>query len=116
MADLPYTYTDRDGDRLIVDATCVVIVEESDGAAVSTHVLGPGGADAVALARAVLAAAGNTGHVVVHKADLIGAENAVVAMRQRAAHLTEYSDKTRAEIADEIRSLPLLPGDEARDV
>ncbi|MCP3017269.1 hypothetical protein NGM33_28460 [Nocardiopsis dassonvillei] len=69
----------------------------------------PKGEDAVALAKAVLEAAGDTGHRVVSEADLISAENAVVAMRQRAAYLVEYSDKPRAEIADEIRALPLLP-------
>ena len=61
-----------------------------------------------------LAAAGDTGHRVVHEADLIGADNAVRAMRQRAAYLVEYSAglTTRSQLAAEIRALPLPPSED----
>lgn len=48
--------------------------------------------------------------------DLYGAENAVLAMRQRAAYLVEYSSGTPAEAAEAIRALPLLPDGDDTEV
>lgn len=112
MTDLPYTYTDVEGDVLRVDGGYITAFGDgSDGESAGVHA--PQGAEAATLARAVLAAAGNTEHRVVHVADLTGAENAVIAMRQRAAYLVEYSpDMSRADLVEAIRALPLLDGEE----
>ena len=65
MSDLPYTYTDDDGDRLHVNHSIDFIAAGSDVLS-----MGPlTGSDAVALARAILAAAGDTGHLVVSEDD-----------------------------------------------
>ncbi|MFJ9558238.1 hypothetical protein ACIRPH_30910 [Nocardiopsis sp. NPDC101807] len=86
----------------------------------------PIGPDAVALARAILAAAGNTGHrvisteelqrLVVHRAEQKGARS----MRERAAEVSDAWSEghgvadTSDYIGAAIRALPLLPEEPAR--
>src|SRR5690625_2986915 len=62
---LPYTYTDDDGDRLHINHPGISFIAGSDVLSMEP----PTGEDAVALARAILAAAGNTGHIVVSTED-----------------------------------------------
>lgn len=76
----------------------------------------PTGSDAVALARAILAAAGNTGHLVVSVEDssrAIRIRDALAAegMRERAAFVVRQRDHSgRGEgNAAAIRDLSLLP-------
>lgn len=64
---LPYTYTDPDtGYTLSVSSTHLRIIDDDR---VYDEMPAPTGEDAVALARAVLAAGGNTGHLVVSTED-----------------------------------------------
>lgn len=108
MTDLPYTYKDSGGSELRIGRGYCTASDRTNHKTVSVNA--PTGEDAAEFARAVLSAAGDTGHRVVHEADLIGAENAVVAMRQRAAYLVEYSpDMSRADLVEAIRALPLIP-------
>lgn len=95
MTDLPYTYTDSGKDTLAVtkdpSGNRVITVRETLGS--KTHqasVYTPTGAEAVKLARAVLAAAGDTGCEVVSIDDYARAwaaaiESAARSMRDRAA-------------------------------
>lgn len=62
MSDLPYTYTDE-GSELTVTDMEISVYEDSEPRASRVNI--PQGADAVALARAILATDGNTGHIVV---------------------------------------------------
>src|SRR5690625_7780259 len=62
---LPYTYTADDGDRLHINHPGISFIAGSDVLSMEP----PTGEDAVALARAILAAAGNTGHIVVSTED-----------------------------------------------
>lgn len=96
---LPHTYTDEadhtlkvtvfPGPRLVTKT----ILPTEDEQGVIEHVASvtaPKGADAVALAKAVLEAAGDTGHVVIAKADL--AEGMFAALRAKATPLTADTD------------------------
>lgn len=109
--ELPYTYTDAA--TLTIDNTTgtwqISVWDDSEGASINA----PTGPDAVALARAVLAAAGDTGHVVVEEAQVarqFKAEAAIAArsMRERAARVAEINRTGRTEIAMAIRALPLV--------
>lgn len=125
--ELPYRYTDEDAE-LEVSATEISLYEESEPRA--SRINAPTGPDAVDLARAVLDAAGNTGHEVVDSAELADTdrelriarqqvtdlrdkvrelEGAVHDLRERAADLVETSgDATGLEaIAHRVRNLPL---------
>lgn len=122
---LPHTYTDEadhtlkvtdfPGPRLVTKTT--LPTEDEQG--VVEHVASvtaPKGADAVALARAVLEAAGDTGHRVVseeHIKDLEAAAGYVAArsMRERAAQEVLFQPGTRVPMAisEAISALPLLP-------
>lgn len=115
MAEL-YDFTDRDGDGLRVThdgSNGYVAVSKETGPAA---VYAPTGADAVALARAVLAAAGDTGHVVLSRSEIdeflvTGRKIGARSMRERAATTVElYGEWSRLETpADRIRALPLFP-------
>ncbi|GAA0972584.1 hypothetical protein Q7689_00145 [Nocardiopsis tropica] len=110
---LPHTYTDDDGDALRVGHGTYTAYDALSGHSVG--ITAPTGQNAVELARAILAAAGDTGHVVV---SIQGSERtiriresiAAETMRERAAE-TAYHDLSteNAEMADAIRKLPLLP-------
>jgi hypothetical protein len=101
---LPHTYKDSDGHEIHVCEGMITIlpVESMPSASVDW----PTGSDAVALAKAVLEAAGDTGHRVVseeHIKDLEAAAAYVAArsMREQAARLLDFR-------ASKIRALPLL--------
>lgn len=111
--NLPYTWTDSDGDELRVVAGHVSISKETSG---QSTVYAPTGPDAVALARAVLAAAGNAGCEVVAAEDMAkmrqaAMEAAATVMRERAAHVVSQRDYAGhgEDNAEAIRALPLLP-------
>ena len=110
MTDLPYTYTDFDGDQMIVSPSWITIHDAG--------VHAPSGDDAVALARAILAAAGNTGHEVVSEHQMEwrlrnAGTNCARSMRERA--LEEIQPRwdlhpdTQHETKRVIRALPLIP-------
>lgn len=112
-ADLPYTYTDSQGARLTIDGDLIYVAIDGIG---STGVDTPTGEDAVAMARAVLAAAGDTGHEVVSIEDYARAWDAAIeaaarSMRERAAQEVLFQSGTRAPMAisEAIDALPLLP-------
>ena len=88
MADLPYTYTDDDGDRLHINHPGISFIAGSDVLSMEP----PTGEDAVALARAILAAAGNTGHLVVSEAD-----------RDESRRYIRILEAQRADLRREVR-------------
>ncbi|MFE6304989.1 hypothetical protein [Nocardiopsis sp. NPDC057823] len=112
---LPHIYLDRHNDILEVGTLsgrlCIQVRETFNGKTHRATVHAPTGDDAVALARAILAAAEDSAHRVVHEADLVGAQNAVVAMRQRAALIAEHADSPAAA-AETILALPLVPDED----
>ena len=121
MTDLPYTYADADGDYLRIGKGAYTAYDPSAQQAVSVNT--PTGEDAVAMARAVLAAAGDTGHRVISTEDLarferkaaeVGAGAAARSMRDRAAEVADQpAEWSRLESpGDRIRALPLLADDE----
>lgn len=108
MTDLPYTYTDPDDDSIAVGVDHLVTT--------SGTVRTPTGADAAAFARAVLAAAGDTGHIVVSNAEMArwvyeNRDECIRSMRERAAEVADQpAEWSRLETpAERIRALPLLP-------
>lgn len=111
MTDLPYTYTDVDGDYLRIGKGAYTAYDPSSRKAVS--VTTPTGEDAVAVARAVLAAAGDTGHEVVEVALVSrtlrsAEEEGARSMRERAIEALGSPQYAAAA----IRALPLLPDSE----
>lgn len=113
MTELPYTYTDRDGDELRIvrddNHGYVSVSKEATGPA---SVYAPTGEDAVDVVRAVLAAAGDTGHMVLSAGEIEKIRRAselrgAVSMRERAVECAE--DVFPSEAIGEIRALPLLP-------
>ncbi|MFL1427122.1 MULTISPECIES: hypothetical protein [unclassified Nocardiopsis] len=118
MSTLPYTYTDPSGDSITVNDELrrgLQIKETLGETAFRAAVHVPTGPDAVALARAVLAAAGNTGCEVVAAEDMAkmrraAMEAAATVMRERAAEVCEGDPWAHGEdTSDKIRALPLLP-------
>lgn len=119
-ADLPYTYTDVDGDRLAVfgadipgKGKGVNLRTDPSGCSVPAE-------DAPALARAILAAAGDTGHEVVSEHQIQfrismamanAASGAARSMRERAAACAEDDPTADYDIKRQILALPLLPDD-----
>lgn len=110
---LPYTYTDCDGDVLVVSLNQIKTTCFYDGDPEETSVTTPPAPDAIALARAILEAAGDTGHVVIPQEEIGIATEILVrrvaeSMRERAANVA-----TRVNfgggVAALIRALPLLP-------
>jgi len=119
-ADNTLTITARPGPRLVTRTT-IPTEDDQDVIEHVASVTAPKGADAVELARAILAAAGDTGHMVVSIQDSertirIRESIAAETMRDRAAE-TAYHDLSteNAEMADAIRALPLLPAETARE-
>lgn len=120
MSEKPYTYTDVDGDYLRVGKGAYTAYDPSAQQAVSVNT--PTGEDAVALARAILTAAGDTKHRVVSEEWLttvikINREDAARSMRDRAdtaARQAVVVDRPlnlaeqRASIVAAIRLLPLM--------
>lgn len=78
--EFPYTYTDRHNDVLEVGVLsghmCIQARETFNGQTRRATVYVPQGDDAVELARAVLDAPGDTGHVVIDAARLASLEKA----------------------------------------
>lgn len=118
MTDLPYTYTDVDGDYLRIGKGAYTAYDPSSRKAVS--VTTPTGEDAVRLAHAVLAAAGHTGHIVVSTEDsarAIRIRESVAAedMRERAARvpavIASSDPLAMRTVFEQIFALPLLDGD-----
>ena len=118
MTDLPYTYTDVDGDYLRIGKGAYTAYGPSSRKAVS--VTTPTGEDAVRLAHAVLAAAGHTGHIVVSTEDsarAIRIRESVAAedMRERAARvpavIASSDPLAMRTVFEQIFALPLLDGD-----
>ena len=111
---LPYTWTDPQGARLTVDGELIYVAIDGIG---STGVDTPTGADAVALARAVLAAAGDTDHMVVSIQDSertirIRESIAAETMRDQVVDLLVQDNPLAAlfnPLLQRIRNLPLLP-------
>src|SRR5690625_496057 len=91
---LPYTYTDDDGDRLHINHPGISFIAGSDVLSMEP----PTGEDAVALARAILAAAGNTGHIVV------STEDSSRAIRIREALAAEDMRSEERRVGKEGRS------------
>lgn len=120
MTDLPYTYTEPNGDslRMFSDGPDLVVTVRQDGGARTVVVPRE---ETPNLVRAVLAA-GDTGHLVVSTEDaarMIRIRESIAAedMRDRAAE-TAYHDLSteNATMADRIRALPLTPdGDTTED-
>lgn len=113
--DTSHTYKDDHGGRLIIDGQLDMISISYPGAG-SIGVNHPAGEDTVALARAVLAADGNTGHEVVdvdrtNNLMRMSQEFGARSMRERAIDANENSGTrvSRADITAKIRALPLLP-------
>lgn len=124
MSEKPYTYTDpTTGARLAVDDKDIVIEVRDEGVYVSC----PTGDDAVALVRAILAVAGDTGHAVVSGEEIdeylvTGRQIGARSMRDR---VTEEIQRTWPWMSDSrppsekcagvvaaVRALPLLPDTE----
>lgn len=123
MTDLPYTYTDRDGSELRIGRGYCTASDRTNHKTVSVDT--PTGADAVDLARAVLA--GDTGHVVISQARLAELNdriaysdthvaNAARSMRERAAEAALDDPTADYDIRRQIRALPLLPDDDTTPV
>ncbi|QVJ03023.1 hypothetical protein KGD82_13390 [Nocardiopsis eucommiae] len=112
MADLPYNHTDLNDTRLTVTDSLIGLVAVGEGT-ITTHA--PTGADAVALARAILAAAGDTGHIVVNNAEMArwvyeNRDECIRSMRERAAEaVVRHQDGLNEDPEEAIRALPLLP-------
>lgn len=118
---LPYTYTDDDGDRLHVNHH-ISFIAGSDVLSMEP----PTGEDAVALARAVLAAAGDTGHLVVSVEDssrairireALAAEDMRHRYSQAISDLLELYGASAALINDagRLECLPLTPDEDTDD-
>lgn len=113
MTDLPYTYKDSGGSELRIGRGYCTASDRANHKTVSVDT--PTGEDAVAVARAVLAAAGDTGHEVISAKEIewLRAENTRltrerdVAVRElgkaltaeRAEHLDVKFDGTRRRLA-----------------
>lgn len=114
MAKPLFIYIDTTtGARLTVDAKDILLEVEGEGFYVSR----PAGEAAVGLARAVLAAAGDTGHMVApeDRWEVPAAYNrGAMSMRERsAAAVDAATDTTDLDvIALNVRALPLLPDDD----
>lgn len=97
MADLPYTYTDDDGDRLHINHPInhpgISFIAGSDVLSMEP----PTGEDAVALARAILAAAGNTGHLVVSEDDRDESRRYIRILEAQRADLRADLREVRAQ-------------------
>ena len=112
-----YRYTDINGTRLTVAEGLIGLVAEGEGT-IYTHA--PTGEEAVKLARAVLAAAGDTGHRVISEASLDSmidafAKDAAKSMRSRAYEAAYNAPGTPHKPTEAIRGLPLLPGEPDTD-
>lgn len=122
--DLPYRYKDVDGDRLAVFTADI----PGKGNGVNVRTDRPGcsvpTADAPALARAVLAAAGDTEHTVTswrecHLALRTAREEGARSMRERVAEVIDVWSEghgvadTSDYIGAAIRALPLFPAETA---
>ena len=90
MTDLPYTYTDEDDVALRVDRGVCTAYDRPGRVSVSFYA--PKGEYAVRLARAVLAAAGDTGHEVVEVASV---SHAIRSAEEEVARLTSERDRLR---------------------
>ena len=100
MTDLPYTYTDVDGDYLRIGKGAYTAYDPSSRKAVS--VTTPTGEDAVRVSRAVLAAASDTGCRVVSQAE-------VEALQHRPTDRCYYcATDTEMEAALEGRPHPTI--------
>lgn len=126
MTDLPYTYTEPNGDslRMFSDGPDLVVTVRQDGGARTVVVPRE---ETPNLARAVLAAAGDTGHVVISQARLAELNdriacsdthvaNAARSMRERAAEAALDDPTADYDIRRQIRALPLLPDDDTTPV
>lgn len=120
MTDLPYTYTEPNGDslRMFSDGPDLVVTVRQDGGARTVVVPRE---ETPNLARAVLAAAGDTGHEVLSVEEIgqiiedstaIGARS----MQERAAACAEDDPTADYDIRRQIRALPLLPDDDTTPV
>lgn len=122
-----HTYTDEADHTLKVTAlpgprlVTKTLLPTEDEQGVIEHVASvtaPKGADAVALAKAVLEAAGDTGCEVISTEELAQLRRESIAadqMRDRIADLLETHGMTDA-LAEEIDRLPLLPDEETTEV
>lgn len=115
MTKLPYTYTDRDGDQLIIGDDVIAIVGQSDGALAVTCVSTPSEEDAVHLIRAILSLSRVTGYMFLGVEEIGKIRRAsvlrgAVSMRERAVECAE--DVFPSEAIGEIRALSLLPDGE----
>ena len=118
MADTgsPYTFTDGQGARLVVDGQMEMVYVYCAGVG-STGVDLPTGEDAAEFARAVLASAGDTGHRVISEASLdemidAFAKAAAKDMRNRSYEAAYNAPGTPYTPTEAIRALPLLPDTE----
>ena len=118
MADTgsPYTFTDGQGARLVVDGQMEMVYVYCAGVG-STGVDLPTGEDAAEFARAFLAAAGDTGHRVISEASLdemidAFAKAAAKDMRNRSYEAAYNAPGTPYTPTEAIRALPLLPDTE----
>lgn len=126
---LPHTYTDEADHTLKVTAlpgprlvTKTLLPTEDEQGAIEhvASVTAPKGEDAVALAKAVLEAAGDTGCEVISARDsarAIRIRESIAAdqMRDRIADLLETHGVTDA-LAEEIDRLPLTPDSDDTEV
>ncbi len=115
--DLPYIHTHQDADGTEVITTVAHDLLMISAAGKSMWTCPPTGPDAVAFARAVLAAAGDTGHEVVSVASVSelarsAEEEGARSMRERATLAADHAD-TASIAAAEIRGLPLLSDTDA---
>ena len=126
MADiyLPYSHAAVDGDYLRIGKSAYTAYDPSGQQSVSVNT--PTGADAVAMPRAVLAAAGDTGYAVVDVARTnnlmrMSKEYGARSMRERAIEEIRRTwpwmsdsrppSEKCATVTAAVRALPLLPSD-----
>ncbi len=110
---LLYTYTNYDGDVISVEGDFITAYCGDTGNQL-VAVLTPVGDKGVALARAILTSAGNTGHFVtsvetVVDSSRVSVEYGARSMRERIADAMEVEYGLLA--ARMVETMPLLPGD-----
>ena len=115
--ELPYTYTDFDYDTIKIADGELKATDTARGVSVVVGLL-DSPTDVVALVRAILAANGNTGHVLVSREDIdeylaTGRQIGARSMRERALAAIQprwdLQPEAQAEAATAIRALPLIP-------
>ena len=113
----PYThiYTDAAGRSLSVEIDAgqpLIIAAEGEE---STFIYAPTGEEAVAVARAILALGGDTGHVVVSRDELTAMQRAAARSMQERAVRALHLAPVGTSITGTLRALPLLPSSDATE-